>query len=521
MFASVVRMRRVMLLATLATLAAAPSPGAAETSATANGWCAVSAYRPVADTDRVPVRIETVGHPDGSTTYTFGCSSFDYFRFAPGLSQNFGASAWVGGYGYAGNGVLRAFLRVGASVSPKRYGSGFVFGINPFAAKASGGTSAGFTDTIVVPPTASAPNPGDPTTISLVARLTCVETGLYQVQWYTDSSVSASVSTPTGGEGVRFNTNLSFGRATCQPLSNEGFPKVIATTVGASLTLATGIDLTVATQYDIDSTIADQDAYTDATNTATFAVRAADGTPLVGASGTVYDGTTGAVPPLVSPTTTSTTTTTMTTTTLAGCETACGNGAVDAACGETCDCPATDDPVLAAYGCNGSAVVPAQAGCAICRECRIDAHICEAQSATTTTTVAGGSTTSTTGIGGPTTTTTLAPRGPCDGFSGPALGRCRLDVALDAPLCGADPVPAKFDRKLRARLQSVVVRLDKASASEGRKRARLLRKARGALQAVGRKAAAAGKSKRASKAITPGCANTLGRLVETVTGDLS
>ena len=527
-------MHPTRLAVALAVLVAAASPPRvqATTSAAASGWCAVWAYRPGAAEDQVPVRIETVGHPDGSTTYTFGCGSSDYFTFGPGLQQNFGASAWVGGFGEAGNGVLRAFLRVGASVSPKGYGYGAI-GPSPFHAKASGNTGAGLSDVFVVPPTAGARNPGDPTTISLVARLTCKETGLYPVEWDTDSVVSAGFSDAAGNyiDGVIFHTQLSYGRSLCQPLSNDMFPRVISTTVGASLTMTGGLGLSVSTVYGTDANIGDLEAYTDATSTATFAVRSADGTPLVGASGVVYDGTAGTLPPLTTPTSTSTTTsTTATTTTLPGCAGTCGDGMLEAACGEACECPPTTDPIALGFGCTGDAVIPAQAVCAICRGCRIDTHICDAQVASTTsTTIAGGSTTTSTTVPGASVTTTTVtaststtlPEPPCQALAGIARARCRLDVALAGSLCAGEAVPAKLDGGVRARLRVVVARLDAAVTAEGKKRARLLKKVRGPLGAVDRKAAAAAKSKQASKRLSPSCSGAIGGLVAAVRADLS
>jgi cysteine-rich repeat protein len=156
----------------------------------------------------------------------------------------------------------------------------------------------------------------------------------------------------------------------------------------------------------------------------------------------------------------------------------------------------------------------------ICQSTHVD---CPTTTTTTTTTVIDdGSTTTTTVVdGATTTTTTLAPSDPCAAVADLAHARCLIDVALAHDLCQGETMPAKLDRALRARLTKVGARLDAAIASEGRKRTRLLKKVRGAIAAVGRKATTARDAKTATKRISPSCATGLGGLVSAVQADLS
>jgi hypothetical protein len=83
-------------------------------------------------------------------------------------------------------------------------------------------------------------------------------------------------------------------------------------------------------------------------------------------------------------------------------------------------------------------------------------------------------------------------------------------------LCGAEPIPAKLDRALRAKLTKAARRLETAEASEGRKLARLLRKARSALAAMDRKASAALEAERISLA----CEGEIGGIVGAIGAEL-
>ena len=147
----------------------------------------------------------------------------------------------------------------------------------------------------------------------------------------------------------------------------------------------------------------------------------------------------------------------------------------------------------------------------------------ECTSTTTTSTTLDGSSTTTTDttVTRPSTSTTLAPAGQCAGVVGPPHARCLIDVALAGDLCDGGTIPPKLEQKLRALLAKTGVRVDGAIAKEGAKRVRLLKKARKMITAVGRKAAAAQKSKNPAKQISAPCAGGLGQLVSSIQADLS
>jgi hypothetical protein len=247
----------------------------------------------------------------------------------------------------------------------------------------------------------------------------------------------------------------------------------------------------------------------NALNTATLEITSADGAPLTGQSGKTY-GPPGLLPTV---TTSSTVTTTSsaptTTTTLVGCAGTCGDGTVESACGETCDCTAIADPIQAAYGCDGESIVPPQEGCMTCRGCRlVDARCAEVAPATTTTIV--GATTTTTSVGGGTTTTTLPAA--CAGTSGIAAAACVIDAFLAEPLCPDTPPPSKIESGFRKKLGGVRATLGRAASATGKKRARLLRGATKKLTGVGKRA-----GKLSDKKLSPACAERVGDLVDRAT----
>jgi hypothetical protein len=130
-------------------------------------------------------------------------------------------------------------------------------------------------------------------------------------------------------------------------------------------------------------------------------------------------------------------------------------------------------------------------------------------------------TTTTTVIGSPTTSTTLPLADQCAAVAGLAHARCLIGVALAGDLCDGETIPSKLDHALRARLTKAAARLDAAIGSDGRKRRRLLEKVRRAMTAVGRKAAAAGRSTRSGRQISSSCVSGLGELVSAIQRDLS
>lgn len=108
----------------------------------------------------------------------------------------------------------------------------------------------------------------------------------------------------------------------------------------------------------------------------------------------------------------------------------------------------------------------------------------------------------------PRRTTTLPTGGPC------------ADLTGIARLC-ADAMPTRLDAALRARLERAASRFDVAAASEGRQRARSLKKAFRPLTTVERKATRASTSKKPAKRISAACAGEIGLLVSAVKVDAS
>lgn len=486
-------------------------------TATGDGWCGVTANSPPNQVPHlVPVQMQTTPLGNGGIEFQMGCGSLDGFSFGAALQQGFAGWAGVNGFGEARPGVIRGYLGVAGLVSPTRYEIG-VFATNPYQAKAAGSLVGALTDTFVVPATAAAPNPGDPTTIEVHVHLSCVENANYAVEWDWQTTVGAAVKSADDVpiDGVQLQTVIVSGypglHSPC-PLDNVAFPKVVNVTVGQTVKIDHYLTISLGMVYARDSSFPSIEGYTDALNTARLAVFSAEHTPLTGESGWVYDDPQNlpTLPTITTTTTTSTTQLLVTTTTLAGCDTTCGNGVVDAACGETCDCPHSDDPVTAAYGCTGAAIVPSQTDCMVCRGCTLDQHICDAALPPTT------STTTTTTLAGATTTTTI-PAG-CEGQAGAALGRCLLEAALALPLCGDETLPRGTDRALRGKLGGASKQLGAAVSAAGRKQARLLKKARRLLDAADRSSAAAAKRKK--KPISTVCADTIGSLVLQVTNTI-
>jgi hypothetical protein len=465
----------------------------------ASGWCGLTAYRDpianVSDDGRFAISVTT---PTATgVRFEGSCGVFDLFKFGPGLSQLFSGQTFGFGSGSAEPGLLRAYAAATAVIDPTEYDAG-VIGTNPYRARTLFGSAAGFADVFVPPPASGAPNAGDPTTLKAALHLDCVEnasslvnSGIY-VAAYTPDAFAAD-DLPYASVG--YQTDLGGGGHTGCPIDTSAFPKVIAVTVGTPVVVAVGIGVTVATPV-TSLAFPEFTLYSNALNTGTLVLTTADDVPLTGQTGKVYS-VPGALPTV---TTSSTVTTTSsappTTTTLAGCAGTCGDGAVDAACGEACDCAATADPIQAAYGCDGSTIQPPQAECVTCRGCQLLPVRCEV---VTTTTIGTGNTTTTTLPGG------------CIGLAGIAAARCAIDAFLAEPLCLDAPAKRKIEAGVRRKLGAVGKALGRALTAEGKKRARLQRKAMKKLAAVGRRADVLG-----GKKLSDACATRIAGLVERI-----
>jgi hypothetical protein len=312
-------------------------------------------------------------------------------------------------------------------------------------------------------------------------------------------------------DGVFLSTITGLGHSVCQ-LTNAELHNEFAATVGTPVVVAFRIGTSVQTGvlplFIGLSSLAKYVLSMNALNTATLEITSADGAPLTGQSGKTY----GPPGPLPTVTTSSTVTTTSsappTTTTLAGCAGTCGDGTADAACGETCDCAATADPIQTAYGCDGAAIVPPQESCVTCRGCRLLEVRCEqVVPVTTTTTVAGQTTTS---LAGGATTTTLPAA--CAGTAGLAAAACVIDAFLTEPLCTDAAVPAKIESGFRKKLGAVRTTLGRAESAGGKKRVRLLRGAGKKLGGIAKRA-----DNLAPKKISDACAVRIEHLVDRVT----
>lgn len=283
-------------------------------------------------------------------------------------------------------------------------------GNNPYQAFAQHEGSVSFVDVITPPPTSTAKNSGDPTTVKVMLTMHCAEAtavGSHLI----DTTISAQFFTE---DGFTHNPRLGYFdslfahtdvvHGTIHTGCGFALSKDVAGHVGEPIVMRAGIGILAfggTAYYPVQDGWSE---WSDALNTATMAATDTDGNPLTGASGHVYS-------ELSLPVYTTTTSTSSTTSTLPPPPATCGNGTLDA--GEACECPPTDDPVRQGAGCRGSSAIPVQEDCVVCRLCQIVRTLCAMPGSITTTT--GTTTTSpgvTTTIAGATTTTATAPGGP-------------------------------------------------------------------------------------------------------------
>jgi hypothetical protein len=486
---------------------------------------------PIQDADTVPATLKTfAGLGNGAMSYEYGCGQGDYFRWGPGLSQNFAGSAIVRGFGEAGPGYLRAYGSAETLISPFFYGAGFAEGNNPYYAYAQHLGGPSFVEVVTPPPTTAAPNPGDPTSIAVTLTMHCGESNA-PGNLFIDTTISAQFFTEDGFtqnprlgyfDSVFAHTDVVHG--TLHYPCGFVVPKTVAGHVGEPIVIRVGIGIFAAGGTAYYPYQAGWSEWSDALNTATTVFSDADGHPLTGASGHVYSD-------LSLPVYTTTTTTTSSTSTLPPAPATCGNGVLDA--GEACDCAATDDPVLQVAGCKGANVIPVQQTCVICRSCQIVSTLCPSAAPTTTTTVPGATTTTlyaatTTTVYGATTTTvsrgatTTTQPGTCVVVApGTLRAACLLQADLTGPLCGDEPLPPKVDARLRAKLGSAEKMLVSAAAKSGRAQARQLKRSRHLLAAAGALADRAAHARNAKRHISATCATGVHSLISGAISELS
>jgi len=480
---------------------------------------------------------------DGEAGFEGQCGVEDVVYFGAGLSQYFAAHATATNILVGKVGVLRGYGYALAESYPDAYGPPFVQATNILSAYAEGGGGGFFVDIITPPPTTAAPHPGDATELMLtpVLDIDCAHyTNAFMLAEITVSFWAADKYTDSSSDfidpGFIFSTGRRASGSTC-PVSfappfvvtglQVGQPVVMRVSLGVDPFMRLG-----ASEHNFGSYYSEVSAL----NTATALLTDTDGNPVTAASGHSYV-MVASLPDLTIPTTTTTTLPPpTTTTTLPGCGGMCGNGTVDASCGEACDCPPTADPVAAAYGCSGSDVIPGQPACVVCRGCQL-LSFCPPSTTTTTTvvtttlpgttrtttttvvttTLPGASTTTMTVV---TTTTTTAPPLPCPGLSGLARVQCQLAAALGRPLCGNEVVPPAVDHALRAKLNAANAALGSATTATSRKGKKLRKRAVGNLRAAGARAARAVKAKNAGRHVSASCAGTItgltGQLVQEI-----
>src|SRR5262249_50970397 len=158
------------------------------------------------------------------------------------------------------------------------------------------------------------------------------------------------------------------------------------------------------------------------------------------------------------PTTTTTTTTSIFVppTTLPGCVGYCGDGVVQPACAETCECPMVNG--LSVPICDAAtATPPLQPACARCAGCMVDLSQCATPTTSTSTTEPGQTTTTSIVPRVPTTSTTV----PCHSVS------CLLD-GLHASACAGETLPAPIARDFD-RVTSLVGELGGASPKRAKR----------------------------------------------------
>jgi hypothetical protein len=356
-----------------------------------------------------------------------------------------------------------------------------------------------------------------------------INVSFWAADTYTDDADTTS-------PGFIFSTGRRASGSTC-PVSFSPPFMVTGLKVGQPIAMRVGFGLSPFMRLGASvQNFGSYDSEVSALNTATALLTDTDGNPVTGASGHSYV-TVASLPDLTIPTTTTTTLPPpSTTTTLPGCGGMCGNGTVEASCGEACDCPPTADPVAAAYGCSGAEVIPGQPACVVCRGCQL-LSFCPPSTTTTTTvvtttlpgtsstttttvvttTLPGTSSTTTTAV---TTTTTTAPPLPCPGLSGLVRVQCQLAAALGRPLCGNEVVPPAVDHALRAKLTAANAALGSATTATGRKGKKLRTRAVGNLRAASARAARAVKAKNAGRHVSASCAGTIagltGQLVQEI-----
>jgi hypothetical protein len=247
----------------------------------------------------------------------------------------------------------------------------------------------------------------------------------------------------------------------------------------------------------------------DALNTGEVMLTNSEGKGAIGSTGHDYTTLNGG-PTITTTTTTTTTSIFVPPTTLPGCSGYCGDGIVQPACAETCECPMVNGLSVPLCGA-ATATPPLQPACARCAGCMVDLSQC----ATTTTTTTPGETTTSTEPGGTGTTTSTVPVVPTTSTTVPCHAvSCLLEDGLHGSACAGEPIPAAVTKDFD-RVTTFVGDVGGASPKRAK---RLEKHAEHALTQAENAAKKATKGRKAK--LTVDCASTIRQAAEAVRSSL-
>jgi hypothetical protein len=462
--------------------------------------------------DMGPVNVVTTNNQDGSVDINLQGGIFDVVHFGPGLNQAFTGSAGIDAFLHAEVGSIHLAASGGADTTPFAYEAPFpgALGKNPFYAQALVNIGAGFVDVVTVPATVAAPNPGDLTTVQLEVLATCpsplsVSDGSSDLTGFISGDLSLADGTDLGAVFTMDPAIFSPSDPVCPFGASRMITKVpVLTPIVLRFDLAIELSLTaghglagVGRQGILGLAHAGDfptdDAAIDALNTGEVMLTNSEGKGAIGMTGHDYTTLNGG-PTITTTTTTTTTSIFVPPTTLPGCSGYCGDGIVQPACAETCECPMVNG--LSVPLCDAAtATPPLQPACARCAGCMADLSQCGTTTTSTSTTEPGVV---------PTTSTTL----PC------RTVRCLLDDGIHASECAGETIPALITKNFD-RVTSLVAEAGSASPKRAK---RLIKHAEHALTQAENAAKKATKGKKPKLIV--GCAGAMHQAAEEVRASL-
>jgi hypothetical protein len=470
--------------------------------------------------DMGPVNVTTTNNQDGSVDINLQGGIFDVVHF--GVGQAFTGSAGVDAFMHAEIGSIHLWAAGAAQTTPFAYEAPFpgALGQNPFYAQALVSIGAQFVDVVTVPATAAAPNPGDLTTATLEVLATCslnVEDGSSDLTGFISASLSLADGTILGQVFTVDPDEVSPEDPVCpfgafvipMPSVPVLTPIVLTFDLSAQLTLTAGRGLAGVYRRGLlgpahSGDFPTDQAAIDALNTGEVMLTNSEGKGAIGSTGHDYTTLNGG-PTITTTTTTTTTSTFVPPTTLPGCTGYCGDGVVQPACAETCECPMVSGMTVVV--CDATTSTPPLApACARCAGCMVDLSQCGTTTTSTSTTEPGQTTTTSTTPGGTGTTTSTTV--PCQTI------RCRLDDGIHASACAGETIPAPITKDFD-RVTSLVAEAGGASPKRAK---RLIKHAEHALTQAENAAKKATKGKKPK--LTVGCAGAIHQAAEEVRSSL-